>query len=137
MAPTERTPTKIDYRRAANRADEMITKMARSHSVVHKEERAHQRYKNRPVLIKLVKSVMQKFYLETDDGKPCVARANENEDLFWALRGEGGNFGVVTSFEFRAHPVSTVLGAWSCIQETVRRKSSDFIVILYGRHQRS
>jgi hypothetical protein len=39
-----------------------------------------------------------------------VANANENQDLFWALRGGGGNFGVVTSFEFRVHPVSTVLG---------------------------
>ena len=46
----------------------------------------------------------------TADGKPRVASANENEDLFWALKGGGGNFGVVTSFEFRAHPVSTVLG---------------------------
>src|ERR1700758_2086162 len=44
------------------------------------------------------------------DGKARVASANENEDLFWALRGGGGNFGVVTSFEFSAHPVSTVLG---------------------------
>jgi FAD/FMN-containing dehydrogenase len=35
---------------------------------------------------------------------------SENDDLFWALRGGGGNFGVVTSFEFQAHPVHTVLG---------------------------
>src|ERR1700757_2552912 len=50
------------------------------------------------------------FDIVTADGKPRVASANENEDLFWALRGGGGNFGVVTSFEFRAHPVRTVLG---------------------------
>src|ERR1700752_3606338 len=50
------------------------------------------------------------FNIVTADGKPRVASANENQDLFWALRGGGGNFGVVTSFEFRVHPVSTVLG---------------------------
>ena len=50
------------------------------------------------------------FDIVTADGKPRVASANENQDLFWALRGGGGNFGIVTSFEFRVHPVSTVLG---------------------------
>jgi hypothetical protein len=50
------------------------------------------------------------FDIVTADGEPRVASANENEDLFWALRGGGGNFGVVTSFEFRVHPVRTVLG---------------------------
>ncbi|MBV9105468.1 MAG: FAD-binding oxidoreductase [Verrucomicrobia bacterium] len=42
------------------------------------------------------------------DGSFAIGNASQNEDLFWALRGGGGNFGVVTSFVFRAHPVSTV-----------------------------
>ena len=41
----------------------------------------------------------------TADGQSRRASATENEDLFWAVRGAGSNFGVVTSFEFRAHPV--------------------------------
>jgi FAD binding domain/Berberine and berberine like len=44
------------------------------------------------------------------NGLHARASATENADLFWAIRGGGGNFGVVTSFEFRAHPVSTVVG---------------------------
>lgn len=42
------------------------------------------------------------------DGRLVVASPKENKDLFWAIRGGGGNFGIVTSFLFKAHPVDTV-----------------------------
>jgi FAD/FMN-containing dehydrogenase len=43
------------------------------------------------------------------DGSRVTASASENPDLFWAIRGGGGNFGIVTSFEFQAHPAGAVL----------------------------
>lgn len=50
------------------------------------------------------------FDLVTAGGSAIVASDKQNPDLFWALRGGGGNFGVVTSIDYRLHPVSTVLG---------------------------
>ncbi|GAB3048491.1 FAD-binding oxidoreductase [Spirosoma pulveris] len=44
------------------------------------------------------------------DGRLVNVSATENPDLFWAIRGGGGNFGIVTSFLFKAYPISTVYG---------------------------
>jgi FAD/FMN-containing dehydrogenase len=66
------------------------------------------------------------------DGSFVVASAEENPDLFWALRGGGGNFGVVTSFLFQAHPIHTVCAGpmlWELDQtEDVMKWYREFIV---------
>lgn len=48
--------------------------------------------------------------LITADARAVTASAQHNPDLFWGLRGGGGNFGVVTSFEYQLHPVDKVMG---------------------------
>ena len=66
------------------------------------------------------------------DGSVVTADEGSNSDLFWALRGGGGNFGVVTSFEFRAHPVRTLYAGptfWPLDQTTeVMAAYRDFIL---------
>jgi FAD/FMN-containing dehydrogenase len=55
------------------------------------------------------------------DGRLVTASAEENGDLFWAIRGGGGNFGIVTSFLFRSYPISLVYGGpmlWGLDQAT-------------------
>ena len=69
----------------------------------------------------------------TADGQVLNASDNENSDLFWAIRGGGGNFGVATSFTYRLHPVTTVLGgpaafplaAAGAVIDTYRRLAKD------------
>jgi FAD/FMN-containing dehydrogenase len=58
----------------------------------------------------------------TAEGKLVHANATENQDLFWALRGGGGNFGVVSSFEFRLHPVGPMLLSGLIVHPFARAK---------------
>src|SRR5207302_1692167 len=46
----------------------------------------------------------------TADGRVLTVNADENDDLYWGIRGAGANLGIVTSFEYRLHPVGPVLG---------------------------
>lgn len=65
------------------------------------------------------------------DGSFVTVNASQHADLYWAIRGGGGNFGIVTSFKFQAHPVKTVIGGptlWPVEQtEEIMEWYHDFI----------
>jgi len=68
----------------------------------------------------------------TADGRTQRASANENTDLFWALRGGGGNFGIVTDFEFQLHPIGPEVFAGLVVfpfsdAKTVLQKQREFM----------
>ncbi len=52
---------------------------------------------------------LREVQVVTADGHTLTANAEQNADLFWGVRGGGGNFGIVTSFEYQLHPVGPVL----------------------------
>ena len=65
--------------------------------------------------------------LITAEGELVTANLEENRDLFWGVRGGGGNFGIVSSFEFKLHPVGpTVLGGLVLHQASEARKLMEF-----------
>jgi hypothetical protein len=65
---------------------------------------------------------VERFTLVAAEGSLVHADANENPDLFWALRGGGGNFGVVTEFEVKLHPLTAVVLAEGLTPESDIRR---------------
>ena len=70
------------------------------------------------------------------DGSFVTVNASQNADLFWAIRGGGGNFGIVTSFKFQGHPLKTVIGGptlWP-IEQAEEIKIESPAVVWWHRH---
>ena len=70
----------------------------------------------------------------TADGRLLNASAGENPDLFWAIRGGGGNFGIVTKFEYRLHPVGPMLLAGSVLHAYDRAREAIRFYNAFSKH---
>ncbi|NQV87158.1 MAG: FAD-binding oxidoreductase, partial [Woeseiaceae bacterium] len=62
----------------------------------------------------------------TADGRLLVVNEKENSDLYWAIRGGGGNFGVVTSFEFKLHDLEPIVGGMAMYPESMLKEMLHF-----------
>jgi FAD/FMN-containing dehydrogenase len=71
-------------------------------------------------------------HVVTADGQFHRASADENPDLFWGVRGGGGNFGIVTSFEFRLHPMQRQVMAGRIVYPIERAKEALTLFAEYG-----
>jgi len=69
----------------------------------------------------------------TADGRLLHASADENPDLFWGVRGGGGNFGVVTSFEFRLHPMQRQVIGGDVVFPMSRARAARFLLDVQPR----
>ena len=65
---------------------------------------------------------VRSFDLVSAEGERLRASADENRDLFWGLRGGGGNFGIVTSFEYALHPVGPIVLSGAVVYPAERAK---------------
>jgi FAD/FMN-containing dehydrogenase len=62
----------------------------------------------------------------TADGRLLVVNENENSDLYWAIRGGGGNFGIVTAFEFKLHDLEPITGGMAIYPESMLKEMFHF-----------
>ncbi len=77
---------------------------------------------------------LQSVDVVTADGQFVHASASENPDLFWGVRGGGGNFGIVTSFEFQLNPMSRQVHAGTIVYPISRARDA---IALYGDYLRT
>jgi FAD/FMN-containing dehydrogenase len=80
---------------------------------------------------------LQSVDVITADGELVHASEDRNADLFWGVRGGGGNFGVVTSLEYRLHPVGPVLGGMVLHPRRRRGRCCSSTAISRARRRRS
>ena len=72
----------------------------------------------------------------TVSGEALTASAEQNRDLYWAIRGGGGNFGIITSFEFQLHPVGPIVeGGLIVYAENENRRNAQILLRAYDFNQ--